>query len=144
MQTPNRTSSDMVASIHIYIDSRGDIMEPSTMHEIWLNLATNSPFLAFVMYNWYQQTKQNEAYRQEMKADREAYEQKREQAIEDIRLRYSKVIDDLKAERADSVKNRLTTLEKSIRKLFHAVDEIKSIRTVVDELKLKEQIRDNL
>tara|TARA_R100001440_G_scaffold32428_1_gene51067 strand:+ start:668 stop:1027 length:360 start_codon:yes stop_codon:yes gene_type:complete len=119
-------------------------MEPSTMHEIWLNLATNSPFLAFVMYNWYQQTKQNEAYRQEMKADREAYEQKREQAIEDIRLRYSKVIDDLKAERADSVKNRLTTLEKSIRKLFHAVDEIKSIRTVVDELKLKEQIRDNL
>ena len=118
-------------------------MEPSTIHEIWLNLATNSPFLAFVMYNWYQQTKMNEQYRQEMKADREAYETKRETAIEEIRKRYMLVIEELKAERADSVVNRLTTLEKSIRKLFHAVDEIKQIRTVVDELKLKEQIREN-
>lgn len=118
-------------------------MEPSTMHEIWLNLATNSPFLAFVMYNWYQQTRQNEAYRQEMKADREAYEQKRETAIEDIRKRYMLVIDELKAERADSVENRLATLEKSIRKLFVSFDEIKKIRTLVDELKLKDQIREN-
>ena len=30
-------------------------MDPTTLHDVWLNLATNSPFLAFVIYNWYQQ-----------------------------------------------------------------------------------------
>lgn len=113
-------------------------MEPSTMHEIWLNLATNSPFLAFVMYNWYQQTKMNEQYRQEMKADREAYETKREQAIEDIRLRYSKVIEELKQEKGKGVEERLHNVEKQVRKIFSMMD---SIRGTVEELKLKEHIR---
>lgn len=119
-------------------------MDPSTLHDLWLNLATNSPFLAFVIYNWYQQTKQNESYRQEMKTDREEYERKREEAIDTIRMRYVKVIEELKSDRADKVENRLATLEKSIRKLFAGVEEMRKIKIIVDELKLKEQIRENL
>ena len=118
-------------------------MDPSTIHDLWLNLATNSPFLAFVIYNWYQQTKQNELYRQEMKRDRDEYEQKREDAIEKIRQRYVLVIDELKAERADSVENRLATLEKSIRKLFASVEDMRKIKTIVEELRLKDQIREH-
>lgn len=107
------------------------------MHEVWVNLATNSPFLAFVIYNWYQQTKQNEAYRQEMKKDREDYEKKREEAIEDIRNRYSKVIDDLKQERGHGIEQRLQTLEKSIKKIFAILDVLKKS---VDDIQLKEKI----
>ena len=118
-------------------------MEASTIHDLWLNLATNSPFLAFLIYNWYQQTKQNELYRQEMKRDRDEYEQKREDAIEKIRQRYVLVIEELKAERADSVENRLATLEKSIRKLFASVEDMRKIKTIVEELRLKEQIREH-
>lgn len=114
-------------------------MDPTTMHEVWLNLATNSPFLAFVIYNWYQQSRQNEAYRQEMKADREQYEKKREEAIEDIRIRYSKVIEELKAERGQGIEQRLLTLEKSIKKIFAVVD---SLKKSVEEIQLKDKIRD--
>ena len=112
-------------------------MEAATMHEVWVNLATNSPFLAFVIYNWYQQTKQNEAYRQEMKTDREAYEKKREEAIEDIRNRYSKVIDDLKQERGHGIEQRLQTLEKSIKKIFAVLDVLKKS---VEDIQLKDKI----
>ena len=118
-------------------------MDPSTIHDLWLNLATNSPFLAFVIYNWYQQTKQNELYRQEMKRDRDAYEQKREDAIEKIRQRYIIVIDALKSERENSVENRLATLEKSIRKLFASVEDMRKIKTIVEERRLKDQIREH-
>ena len=70
--------------------------------------------------------------------DREAYETKREQAIEDIRLRYSKVIDELKQEKGKGVEERLHNVEKQVRKIFSMMD---SIRATVEELKLKDQIR---
>ena len=76
-------------------------MEASTMTEIWVQLATNSPFLAFVMYNWYSMSKQNENYRIEMKKDRDDYERKREEGIEKIRDRYSKVIENLRVEKEE-------------------------------------------
>lgn len=115
-------------------------MDPSTIHDLWLNLATNSPFLAFVVYNWWIGQKQNEAYRLEMKQDREAYERKREEAIEGIRQRYIKVIEDLKAERGAGIEERLISLEKSIKKLFAIVDKLKE---EINELKIKEEIRKN-
>jgi hypothetical protein len=100
-------------------------MDPSTLHDLWLNLATNSPFLAFVIYNWHKQTNQNESYRIEMKKDREEYERKREEAIEGIRDRYVKVIEDLKKDRSGGIEERLISMEKAIRKLFLMIDKIK-------------------
>ena len=114
-------------------------MDPSTTHEIWLNLATNSPFLAFVIYNWYSMSKQNEEYRLEMKADRESYEIKGEKAIEDIRVRYVAVIDDLKEEKKGGIEDRLSSMEKAIKKLFVMMDRLKE---EINELKIKDQVRD--
>ena len=114
-------------------------MDPSTMHEIWLNLANNSPFLAFLMYNWYQMSKQNEEYRKEMKADRDAYEIKREKAIEEIRGRYVAVINDLKEEKKGGIEDRLTSMEKAIKKLFIMIDKLKD---EINELKIKQSARD--
>ena len=114
-------------------------MDPSTMHEVWVNLATNSPFLAFLMYNWYQMSKQNEEYRKEMKADRDAYEVKREKAIEEIRGRYIKVIEDLKEEKKGGIEDRLSSMEKAIKKLFVMIDKLKD---EINELKIKDSARD--
>ena len=114
-------------------------MDPSTLHDLWINLATNSPFLAFLMYNWYQQTKQNEAYRLEMKADRDEYERKREEKIEQIRNRYVKVIEDLKSEKKGGIEDRLISMEKAIKKLFVLMDRLKE---EINDLKIKDQVRD--
>ena len=113
-------------------------MDPSTMHEVWLNLATNSPFLAFVIYNWHVQSKRNEEYRQEMKKDRDRYDQKREEGIEAIRDRYSKVIDDLKTERKKGVEERLLSVERGIKKIFSMVDKLKE---EINEVKIKDHAR---
>jgi len=114
-------------------------MDPSTMHEVWLNLATNSPFLAFLVYNWYQMSKQNEAYRLEMKNDRDEYERKREEGIEKIRERYQVVIEDLKQQKSNGIEERLVSLEKGIKKLFHLIDKLKE---EINDLKFKEKARD--
>ncbi len=74
-------------------------MDSQTIHDLWLNLATNSPFLAFLVWNWWKNLQTLESYRQEMKQDRENYEQKREDGIEKIRDRYAKIIDTLKVEK---------------------------------------------
>jgi len=114
-------------------------MDPTTLHDVWLNLATNSPFLAFVIYNWWQQGRMIEAYRVEMKQDREEYEQKREKAIDELRDRYTKVIEDLKAERGAGIEERLVSLEKGIKRLFALIDKLKE---EINELKIKETVRD--
>ena len=113
-------------------------MDPTTLHDVWLNLATNSPFLAFVIYNWYQQGRMIEAYRVEMKNDRDEYERKREEAIEGIRERYIKVIEDLKAERGAGIEERLISLEKSIKRLFALIDRLKE---EINTIKIKESVR---
>ena len=113
-------------------------MDPTTLHDVWLNLATNSPFLAFVIYNWWQQGRMIEAYRVEMKQDRIEYEQKREKAIADIRDRYIKVIDDLKEEKKGGIEERLSSMEKAIKKLFALMDRLKD---EINELKIKEGVR---
>ena len=113
-------------------------MDPSTLHEIWLNLATNSPFLAFLMYNWYQMSKRNEEYRIEMKADRDEYERKREEGIEAIRQRYVTVIEELKEQKKGGIEEKLLSLEKAIKKLFAIVD---SMKQEINELKIKEEVR---
>jgi len=113
-------------------------MDPTTLHDVWLNLATNSPFLAFVIYNWWKQGKMIEDYRIEMKNDRDQYERKREEAIEGIRQRYVKVIDDLKEEKKGGIEERLTSLEKGMKRLFALMDKLKD---EINELKIKEQVR---
>ena len=113
-------------------------MEASTIHEIALNLATNSPFVGFLVWNWWYNTKQLEEYRKEMKSDRDEYERKREEGIETIRQRYVKVIEELKEDKKGGIEDRLTSLEKAMKKLFLMIDKLKE---EINELKIKEKIR---
>ena len=114
-------------------------MEASTVHEIALNLATNSPFVGFLVWNWRHQNRQLERYRLEMKADRDEYERKREDGIEKIRLRYVKVIEELKSDKKGGIEDRLSSMEKAIKKLFVMIDKFKD---EINELKIKETARD--
>ena len=113
-------------------------MEASTIHEIALNLATNSPFVGFLVWNWWYNTRQLEQYRLEMKADRDEYERKREEGIEAIRQRYVKVIDELKQDKKGGIEDRLSSLEKAIKRLFALMDKMKD---EINDLKIKDKIR---
>ena len=114
-------------------------MEASTIHEIALNLATNSPFVGFLVWNWWYNTRQLEEYRKDMKADRDEYERKREEGIEKIRVRYVKVIEDLKSDKKGGIEDRLSSMEKAIKKLFVMMDKLKE---EINELKIKESVRE--
>ena len=113
-------------------------MDPSTYHDVWINLATNSPLVAFLIWNYWRNTKQLEEYRKEMKSDRDEYERKREEGIEQIRQRYMKVIEDLKEDKKGGIEDRLTSLEKGMKRLFSLMDKMKE---QINELKIKEQLR---
>ncbi len=113
-------------------------MDPSTYHDVWINLATNSPLVGFLIWNYWRNTKQLEEYRKEMKSDRDEYERKREEGIEQIRQRYMKVIEDLKEDKKGGIEDRLTSLEKGMKRLFSLMDKMKE---QINELKIKEQLR---
>ena len=46
-------------------------MDASTYHDLWINLATNSPFLGWMIYSWFQTNKALEETRKEQKEERE-------------------------------------------------------------------------
>ena len=73
-----------------------------------------------------------------MKSDRDEYERKREEGIEAIRQRYMKVIDGLKQDKKGGIEDRLTSLEKGIKRLFSLMDKM---RDEINDLKIKEKIR---
>ena len=73
-----------------------------------------------------------------MKSDRDEYERKREEGIEQIRQRYMKVIEDLKEDKKGGIEDRLTSLEKGMKRLFSLMDKMKE---QINELKIKEQLR---
>ena len=119
-------------------------MEAATVHEILLNLATNSPFVAFLIWNWWISRKDMESYRLEIKELRS--EAKAEE--DRIRSRFEEVITDLQKDRDQLVtglEKRITaldsktvSLEKAIKKLFGILDRLKD---QINELKIKEEVR---
>ena len=69
-------------------------MDPSTLHDLWINLATNSPFLGWMIYSYVQTNKDLKETREESKA--EAKEIRKEAKVEEerVRDRFEKVIKD--------------------------------------------------
>ena len=79
-------------------------MDQSTVTQIWLDLATNAPFVGFLLYQYWDQRKTNKEQRDEMKEIRkEAKDQE-----EVIRGRFEKVIDELNKDR-DQLVNGFST-----------------------------------
>ena len=90
-------------------------MDPSTFHDLWINLATNSPFLGWMIYSYVQTNKDLKETREESKA--EAKEIRKEAKVEEqrVRDRFEKVIKDLNEDRnklVEGFSNRIDSLER--------------------------------
>ena len=112
-------------------------MDQSTVTQIWLDLATNAPFVGFLLYQYWDQRKTNKEQRDEMKEIRkEAKDQE-----EVIRGRFEKVIDELNKDRDQLVSGfstRIHALERGQKKLFAILEPLKE---QIQEMKKKEKLK---
>ncbi len=112
-------------------------MDPNTYHDLWVNLATNSPFLGWMIYSYMQTSKQLDATRaenkqetKELRIDAKAEEQR-------IRDRFEQVIQDLNKDRSllvEGFSGRIDSLERGQRKLFAILEPLKE---QIVELRIK-------
>lgn len=112
-------------------------MELSPLFE---QLISHSPFVAFLLYQYWQQ-------RKDMKELQSRYESLRKESKleeEALRQRYQKVIEGYTKDReslVSSLEKRIANLEKSIRKLFAMIEDLKAIRETVKELEIEKRVR---
>ena len=96
-------------------------MDPSTYHDLWVNLATNSPFLGWMIYSYVTTQKDLKQTREDSKTElRELRTEAREEEAR-IRDRFESVIKDLNKDRkvlVEGFSGRIDSLERGQRKLF--------------------------
>lgn len=119
-------------------------MDPSTYHDLWVNLATNSPFLGWMIYSYVQTQKDLKQTREDSKTEmRELRTEAREEEAR-IRDRFESVIKDLQQDRkilVDGFSGRIDSLERGQRKLFALLEPIKE---QMQEIKIKEDLKKEL
>lgn len=115
-------------------------MDPNTVTQIWLDLATNAPFLGFLLYQYWDQRKTNKEQQQEMREIRlEA--RANENAV---RERFERVVSELNKDRdqlLDGFSTRIDSLERGQKKLFAILEPLKE---QIHEMRLKEQIKESI
>ncbi len=119
-------------------------MDPSTYHDLWVNLATNSPFLGWMIYSYMQTNKALDRTREESKTEMKELrvEGKAEEA--EIRAKFEKVIEGLNQDRKHLVEGfsgRIDSLERGQRKLFAILEPLKE---QIQEIRIKEQVKEKL
>ena len=119
-------------------------MDPSTYHDLWINLATNSPFLGWMIYSYVQTQKDLKHTREESKQElRELRIEAREEESR-IRDRFEAVFKDLNQDRKTLVEgfsSRIDSLERGQRKLFALLEPMKE---QMSEIKMKEELKKQL
>ena len=119
-------------------------MDPSTYHDLWVNLATNSPFLGWMIYSYVQTQKDLKKTREDSKTElRELRTEAREEEAR-IRDRFESVIADLQQDRkvlVDGFSGRIDSLERGQKKLFALLEPIKE---QMQEIKIKEDLKKQL
>ncbi len=112
-------------------------MDQATVTNLWMDLATNAPFVGFLLYQYWDQRKTNKEQRDEMKDIRkEARDQE-----EIIRERFEKVIQDLNQDRdhlVSSFSDRIMSLERGQKKLFAILEPLKE---QIQEMRIKEKLK---
>jgi hypothetical protein len=119
-------------------------MDPSTYHDLWVNLATNSPFLAWMIYSYVQTNKQLEQTRAENRTERIEMQNQQRADEERIRNRFEMVISDLNTDRRHLVEgfsNRIDSLERGQKKIFAILEPLKD---QIQEIRVKEQLKKEL
>ena len=118
-------------------------MDPSTYHDLWVNLATNSPFLAWMIYSYIQTNKELEKTREQSRADNEKLRQEAKCEELEMRDRFEKMISDLtsdKKQMVDGFSSRIDSLEKGQKKLFAILEPMKE---QILELRVKDKLKEN-
>ena len=118
--------------------------------DVAMQLFINSPFVGFLLYQWWDSRKLFREQRAEMKDLR--LEAKQEE--NKLRDRFDAVIRTLNEDKdqlIEALQNRILALEKrfesverSIRKLFVSIEDLKSVKTKVERIEMKEEIRQEL
>lgn len=119
-------------------------MDPSTYHDLWVNLATNSPFLAWMIYSYVQTNKQLEQTRAESREERIALQNQQRADEEKIRTKFEVVISDLNTDRRHLVEGfsgRIDALERGQKKIFAILEPLKD---QIQEIRVKEQLKKEL
>ena len=119
-------------------------MDANTYTDIWINLATNSPFLGWMIYTYLQTQKDLKQTREDSKTElRELRTEAREEEAR-IRNRFESVIADLQQDRkvlVDGFSGRIDSLERGQKKLFALLEPIKE---QMQEIKIKEDLKKQL
>ena len=119
-------------------------MDANTYTDIWINLATNSPFLGWMIYTYLQTQKDLKQTREDSKT--ELHELRTEAREEEARIRdrFEAVIADLQQDRqvlVDGFSGRIDSLERGQKKLFALLEPIKE---QMQEIKIKEDLKKQL
>ena len=115
-----------------------------------MQLFVNSPFVGFLLYQWWDSRKLFREQRAEMKDLR--LEAKQEE--NKLRDRFDAVIRTLNEDKDQliealqkrilALEKRFESVERSIRKLFVSIEDLKSVKTKVERIEMKEEIRQEL
>tara|TARA_B100000287_G_C20230411_1_gene621847 strand:- start:203 stop:577 length:375 start_codon:yes stop_codon:yes gene_type:complete len=119
-------------------------MDPSTYHDLWVNLATNSPFLGWMIYSYVQTQRALDRTREESKEERKELQAEHKADEQAIREKFEKVIDNLNTDRkllVEGFSGRIDSLERGQKKLFALLEPIKE---QIQEIKMKEELKKQL
>tara|TARA_R110001583_G_scaffold62699_5_gene184167 strand:- start:2231 stop:2602 length:372 start_codon:yes stop_codon:yes gene_type:complete len=119
-------------------------MDASTYSDIWVNLATNSPFLGWMIYSYIQTNKALDRTRDESKAEMKELRQEGKIEEAEIRGKFEKVIEGLNQDRKQLVEGfsgRIDSLERGQRKLFAILEPLKE---QIQEIRVKEKMKKEL
>lgn len=118
-------------------------MDASTYHDLLVNLATNSPFLAWMIYSYTQTQKDLKETREQSRADNEKLRLEARAEETEIRARFEKVIADLTQDRKQIVEGfatRIDGVERGQKKLFAILEPMKE---QIIELRVKDKLAGN-
>ena len=119
-------------------------MDPNTYHDLWINLATNSPFLGWMIYSYVQTQKDLKETREQSRSEAREIRQEARAEEQEIRRRFEKVLSDLNKDRTqlvESFSSRISSLERGQKKLFAILEPLKE---QIHEIRLKEQVKKEL
>ena len=119
-------------------------MDVTTYNDIWVNLATNSPFLGWMIYSYIQTNKLLEKTREESKAEAKEIRLEAKAEEQRVRDRFEKVIIDLNKDRTQLVEgfsSRISSLERGQKKIFHLLGELSDVKEKITKIEMKEELK---
>tara|TARA_R100001163_G_scaffold17440_1_gene15615 strand:+ start:663 stop:1031 length:369 start_codon:yes stop_codon:yes gene_type:complete len=116
----------------------------ATAHELIMGLASNSPFLGWMIYSYIQTNKQLEKTREDSKKEMKELRLEQKTEEQEIRNKFEVVITGLNQDRkqlVESFSSRIDSLERGQKKIFVLLNELAEVKTKVQELAIKDRLQ---